>query len=488
MTIKKRLAISNVLMILVPVLIATFVGACSVQMVVYVVENGTQVGLQNDEEITTGSEVVVELAKHWLKGGTISETQRKAMQGMVDTTCLRVVINNGHEQIYDYGEVRAADAKLMAAGAAMCHSGAIASIGNRNVYCGIEHISGIEYHIYVFGTKMEGFSMGLKTALILTALCILIAIISSIWIMNWILTKYVFKKIEQPLDILTNGVQEIGQGNLKYRIYYDKEDEFKPACEAFNEMALRLQTSVEQTKRNEESRKELLAGISHDIRSPLTSIRAYVEGLLDGIAETPESRQRYLLTIKRKAEDIDRMVNQIFMFSKLDLDEYPMTLRTICIHKELQYFVEECRAEYEQKGIVVFLDETVKFEADIDKEQFERVLRNIIDNSAKYKNKEVGHVHISMRMENDRCQIRMEDDGPGVGKEAVGKLFDAFYRTDPARKNPAGGSGLGLAIAAKTMERMQGEIWAECEDNCGLSVIISLNRKELSSNGENTDY
>ncbi len=94
-------------------------------------------------------------------------------------------------------------------------------------------------------------------------------------------------------------------------------------------MAARLKTSVARTRQDEESRKELLAGISHDLRSPLTSIRAYVEGLLDGVAKTPEARQRYLLTIKAKAEDIDRMVSQLFLFSKLDMAEYPMEPRTL---------------------------------------------------------------------------------------------------------------------------------------------------------------
>ena len=168
-------------------------------------------------------------------------------------------------------------------------------------------------------------------------------------------------------------------------------------------LAVRLKTSVEQTQKNEESRKELMAGISHDLRSPLTSIKAYVEGLLDGIAETPEARTRYLLTIQRKVEDIDRMVNQIFTFSKLELDEYPMEIRTVDLDQEIRQIVKESSAEYEKKGL-----------------------------------------QISLEKQESNGVIILKDDGKGVAPEALPKLFDVFYRTDPARKNPAGGSGLGL--------------------------------------------
>ena len=111
---------------------------------------------------------------------------------------------------------------------------------------------------------------------------------------------------------------------------------FSLVCDAFNEMAVRLKESVEQTMKNEQSRKELLAGISHDIRSPLTSIQAYVEGLIDGIADTPEKRKKYLLTIKQKSESISNMVSQIFTFSKMELDDYPLNLVICNIKTELE--------------------------------------------------------------------------------------------------------------------------------------------------------
>lgn len=136
-----------------------------------------------------------------------------------------------------------------------------------------------------------------------SVIVILLTIFLSILLTNRFLIRFVFRKIERPLDILTKGVHEIRDGNLDYRIHYDGNDEFLPVCEDFNEMAERLKTSVCQIQRQERSRKELVAGISHDIRSPLTSITAYVEGLLDGIARTPEAQRQYLETIRAKAAD-----------------------------------------------------------------------------------------------------------------------------------------------------------------------------------------
>lgn len=130
----------------------------------------------------------------------------------------------------------------------------------------------------------------------------------------------------EPLELLSYGVDQISRGNLDYRLEYSKDDEFLPVCTAFNGMAERLERSVELARRNEENRKELLLDISHDLRSPLTSIRAYVEGLSDGVASTPEMQKRYLDTIKRKTEDIEKMVSALFAYSKLNMEEFEINM------------------------------------------------------------------------------------------------------------------------------------------------------------------
>lgn len=261
----------------------------------------------------------------------------------------------------------------------------------------------------------------LKTAVVLAAILILFTIFASILFTNRFFTKFVWKRIEEPLDILVNGVHELRDGNLDYRIIYDRQDEFLPVCQDFNEMAGRLKEMVQRIQRQEQSRKELIAGISHDIRSPLTSIQAYVEGLLDGIARTPKAEQRYLETIKTKAKD----------------------LRKLRLNEVIEDIVLPRQEEYRQKGLQITMDlEAVTLKAD--PVQIQRIITNILENSLKYKGKEQGNIQISLHRQENGFYLSFADDGPGVPKEALPHLFEVFYRSDPSRQNPHQGSGLGL--------------------------------------------
>ena len=475
MTVKRRLFLSNLLMIAVPVLIATIVGCACFVAVFHMMENSTYYGVDNEEEFFIGTRAAAELAEGALKDGeNLTEEGTKTLKKLLQTGGSRMKIYAGNKVIFDYGQAESTDDKLIESVSVLDEEGSTAVSGNRIVYQTVEHVNDKEYSIYVLITHREGMSESLKNAILFAVAALMIFVLLSIVITNQILTKYVFRRIEEPLDILAGGVREIGKGNLDYRIAYDRADEFQPVCLAFNEMAQRLKFSVEQTRKNEESRKALFAGISHDLRSPLTSIKAYVEGLLDGIAGTREEQKRYLLTIRRKAEDIDRMVQQMFTFSKLEMDEFPMKLEKTDLKCELEKAVNDWKDEYQCKGLALSFTELQSCMAEVDRAQLRRVIRNIMDNSAKYKKEEIGHLYISLTVDETACRTKLEDDGPGVAEEAFAKLFDVFYRTDPARRNPAGGSGLGLAIAAKTIQRMGGTIKAEKGESGGLSVIITL--------------
>lgn len=295
---------------------------------------------------------------------------------------------------------------------------------------------------------------------------------------NFFLTKYILKSILTPLEILNYGVHQIQLGNLDYRIEYDRQDEFSIVCTDFNLMAQRLRASVELRKKDETSRKELIAGISHDLRTPLTSIKAYVEGLMDGIANTPQIKRSYLETIRAKAEDINQIVDKLFMFSKLDMGELPIYPERLDIGEELASFVKTNTEEYKNKGLILKLTQNIeKSIINIDPVQFQNVLINILENSVKYKNKEWGLMEIKCFEREGELWISLSDNGPGVSKEALGKLFNIFYRGDPSRMNPSKGSGLGLAISAKIIERFHGHIWAENIQEGGLRIIITLPKR-----------
>ena len=295
---------------------------------------------------------------------------------------------------------------------------------------------------------------------------------ATILLTNRFLTKFVFRHIREPLDILSDGVIQIGQGNLEHRIRYEAQDEFAPVCQAFNEMASRLKVSVEQTQQNEENRKLLLAGLSHDLRSPLTSLRAYTEGLMDGVAETEADRLKYLKTIHRKTEEIDHLVSQVFTYSKLDLAAAPPRQR-FRLDRTIVAFLQEHGDDYERRGLVL---RTRLCPATIqgDRTMLLRILANLCENSLKYRSHTPAHMTLTLENRGDRCLFTASDDGPGVPEEALPSLFDVFYRGDKARQHPASGSGLGLSIVRRCAAQMGGIVWAENAESGGLCIRIEL--------------
>lgn len=275
-------------------------------------------------------------------------------------------------------------------------------------------------------------------------------------------------------------------GDLSARISYVGQDEFAPVCSAFNEMAARLQESIARTCRDEAGRKEPLAGISHDLRSPLTSIRAYVEGLLDGVARTPDRQRQYLETIRAKAENIDRLVSQLFHFSQLELERYPLLLQNVELSQWLPQLVSGVREDYLRQSLAIRM-ELSPAAVQVDPEQLRRVLLNLLSNSTKkYKEQPERTAEITMTAGEAEVSLCVADDGPGVPEDALPKLLDASYRSDPARKNPAGGSGLGLAIAAKAVQNMGGQIRARNRPAGGLIIEITL-RREADPHAEDPD-
>jgi signal transduction histidine kinase len=313
----------------------------------------------------------------------------------------------------------------------------------------------------------------------------LVSLVCSIFIIlltNRFLTRFVFGKIVHALHTLTDGVHQVRDGNLGFRIDYRENDEFSRVCGDFNEMADRLLDSVNARQKDEQSRKELIAGISHDLRTPLTSIKAYVEGLEKGVASTPEAHKRYIGTIKNKTDDLEHIIEMLFLFSKLDTGEFPYHIERVNLVDLVSEVVESLSDEYKSRGLEISLSrEAENLCVDIDAMQMRYIMINIFENSVKYKNKKRGEMRVvvSQNRENDRenATVIFTDDGPGVPEEALPKLFDAFYRSDPSRKDPSKGSGLGLAIAAKIVDRFGGTIEAANALQGGLSIIMTFPRR-----------
>jgi signal transduction histidine kinase len=300
----------------------------------------------------------------------------------------------------------------------------------------------------------------------------LIVMVAVIFLTNRILTRRMVKSVESPLDTLSYGVEQIKSGNLSFRLDYLGKDEFSPVCAAFNEMAERLQNSEVSRVRDEESRRELIAGISHDLRTPLTSVKAYLEGIEKDVAQTPEQREKYFSTINGKIVDLENIINKLFLFAKLDTNDFPMNMECVNIDSEISEMISGLSEEYGKKGLVLkILHPLPNALVSIDKVLLLNVFLNILENSVKYKTMEIGTAAISGDLENGRAIIRIADNGRGVSEDVLDRIFDVFYRVDPSRGQE--GNGLGLAVSAKIIHRMGGEIYAESADG-GLAIVIAL--------------
>jgi signal transduction histidine kinase len=351
-----------------------------------------------------------------------------------------------------------------------------------------------DYSIILTGPNFDRVSFAANTNLrrfmFYLGIAMILFIVTIIFLTNQFLTRFVVKSITASLDTLVYGVRQIRDGNLNYHIEYAGKDEFADVCSDFNEMAQRLLDSVNARQKDEENRKELIAGISHDLRTPLTSIKAYLEGLEKGVAATPETQKRYLNTIRNKTNDLECIVNQLFLFSKLDIGEFPFYLQEVNIGDEITSMLIDLSEEYKKKGLEIILIQNIKniyVQADVI--QLRRAFINVLENSVKYKNKTLGQIRIACEADNNYVTIKFLDNGPGVSKDALPKLFDVFYRSDSARSNPSKGSGLGLAITSKIIERLGGLIKAQNIQDSGLAIIMMLPKYTGGESSEkNSDY
>ena len=339
MTIKKRLFISNILMLVIPAVLAIIVLISCLFIFFVSMFPHAEDRLGFHEELTETRYRAVELVADWLSdsnGDRKNETE-SALSQLAETNQITIQIYHDQNLLQEFGNTMiSSHAQLEQSLAALNGEGTVSN-GSFELYGRQISAGGVDYQVYVYNPVVTLSNQNFKLWAAGIGFFMIVALLFIIFLTNRFLIRFVFRRISDPLKTLAEGVHQIRDGNLTHRIDYHGKDEFQPVCEDFNEMAERLRASVEQSQKEEESRKELLASISHDIRSPLTSIRAYVEGLLDGVADTPEKQRAYLSTIQTKTIEIDEMVRKLFLFSKMELGEFPYSperKKKICISTE----------------------------------------------------------------------------------------------------------------------------------------------------------
>ena len=305
-------------------------------------------------------------------------------------------------------------------------------------------------------------------------------LISGVFILiltSLLLNVWIYRSIIKPLDRLKLATQNIKYGNFDFEMPKSSNDEIGDVCRDFEEMRVILKKTAEDKLNSDKEEKELIRNISHDLKTPLTAIKGYVEGILDGIADTPEKQHKYLMTVANKVNDMDKLIDELTIYSKLDTNRVPYSFAKINLKNYFDDCCEEIGMDLETQDI----DLEYRFHATsdctvvADAEQLKRVVNNIVSNSVKYMQPgRKGKISIDIYDEGDYVHIIIADNGKGIGMDEIPHIFDRFYRTDSSRNSKQGGSGIGLAIVKKIIEDHKGKIWAESVEGEGTTMHIDL--------------
>lgn len=323
-------------------------------------------------------------------------------------------------------------------------------------------------------TSMERLMPDIKGILMDLMISILLILIFT----AGMLTVWIYQGIINPIHKLQVAAQNIKEGNLDFTVETDGKDEIGELCRNFEEMRCRLKESEEEMLAGEKESRVLISNISHDLKTPITAIKGYVEGIMDGVADTPEKQDKYIRTIYNKANEMDTLINELTLYSRIDTNRVPYNFNRINVADYFDDCIEEVGLDLEAKNIkltyIDYADKDVLIIAD--PEQLRRVINNIISNSVKYLDKEQGFINIRIRDVGDFIQVEIEDNGKGIAARDLPYIFDRFYRTDASRNSSTGGSGIGLSIVKKIIEDHGGQIWANSKEGTGTIMYFVIRK------------
>ncbi|MCR4851722.1 MAG: HAMP domain-containing histidine kinase [Lachnospiraceae bacterium] len=318
-----------------------------------------------------------------------------------------------------------------------------------------------------------------------------ISIVGILVVTGILLTIWIARSIFDPIHQLNVAMQNIAEGNLEYMLESNNTGEIGTLYKNYEEMRLRLKESADEKLLAESQNRELVSNITHDLKTPITSIKGYVEGIMDGVADTPEKMDKYIKTIYNKANDMDKLINELTVYSGIDNNRVPYHFLRLNIADYFGDCIEEVGLDLESKNIKLDYSNLTSPDTQIiaDPEQLKRVINNIISNSVKYIDRtREPQIDIRILDENDAIRIEIEDNGRGISQRDLPNIFERFYRTDSSRNSSRGGSGIGLSIVKKIVEDHGGYIWATSRENEGTCMHMVFRKYEVSENAREEVY
>ena len=292
-----------------------------------------------------------------------------------------------------------------------------------------------------------------------------------------ILSFWLYSGISTPLMSLTRATKNIRDGNMDFELTPEGNvTEIRDLFDSFEEMRVKLKEANEEKMEFDRQSRELISNISHDLRTPITTIRGYCEGIMDGVADTPEKIERYIRTIYTKTAEMDHLINELSFYTKISTNRIPYNFDRVDVREFYGDAAGDIRDDLESKGVIFSYENDVPDGTEViaDVEQITRVLNNIIGNAVKYTDKEEKRIDLQVALVGDEVRTAVADNGKGIAAKDLASVFDRFYRTDSSRNSSEGGSGIGLSIVKKVVEDHGGRVWATSQEGEGSTFYFAL--------------
>lgn len=489
MKLKTRLKLSFFIMALLPLVLCFAVAYALLSYQAsginhyYEIEGTTFESLSNPIEILTKvvdrlhADLEIKLAEN--PDILLDEEYLKELEAELEIKSTDLVVRKNGEYVYisdginaeearkilpDYGDLNSiSDNALYYSG---LKKGIVRQIDMKNENGDLYSVSLITY-LSDIAPKLRRFYLESFGSIVLVL--ILISLAMTIWI---------YRATVIPLNKLKEATQNIAAGNLDFVIETESRDEFGELCRDFEFMRQKLKETAEENIQADRESKELISNISHDLKTPITAIKGYVEGIRDGVAVTEEKRDKYLKTIYNKAIEMDRLIDELTLYSKIDTNKIPYSFNKLSVREFFEDCSDSLSVELESRGIEFYYENMLEQDVDFiaDTEKLSRVINNIISNSIKYHADRKTKISLRLKDEGDFIRVELGDNGKGISKADLPYIFDRMYRADASRNSATGGSGIGLAIVKKIVEDHGGRIWAESKEGEGTTMCFVLRK------------
>jgi two-component system phosphate regulon sensor histidine kinase PhoR len=292
-----------------------------------------------------------------------------------------------------------------------------------------------------------------------------------------IVAYFVSRSITLPIRQVKETAQQIAKGDFSKRVRIKSKGELGELAESLNTMADELQQKMENLKRLDRVRTDFVANVSHELKTPLTLIKGYIETLQNKAINDKEKSSKFISIIKEHADRLGYIIDDLLSLSEIELSRD-------CVNRtefDLKEVIDEISLGFEQalakkNQTLTASTQGDDFRIQADRNKIEQVFANLIDNAVKY-TKESGRIEISLREQGQTVCVTVQDNGIGIPKEHRDRVFERFYRVDKARSREIGGTGLGLSIVKHIVLAHNGKITIESEPNRGTKVSVTFPKK-----------